>query len=174
MSTKRISTTYDRLRNGDVIVTPERHVVWVDRPEPVLPMEPLPTEEHTVIRVRWKNGATNELTLNAADEWENYGSRIAGVDLQHLITGWEPLAEPLHSDGTVAVIDRAVAQARSETDTGLSHEAFAESYPNEVQWHYDGGFKDGVKTLLARIATEPWAREIDLTKWREEFGVDHG
>ena len=27
------------------------------------------------------------------------------------------------------------------------------------------------KAVLDRIASEPWAREVDLTKWRCEFGV---
>lgn len=28
------------------------------------------------------------------------------------------------------------------------------------------------KAVLDRIASEPWAREVDLSKWRSEFGVE--
>lgn len=50
---------------------------------------------------------------------------------------------------------------------------------NAVGWEPIGAYEvvseprtATAKAVLDRIAAEPWAREVDLAKWRTEFGVE--
>lgn len=105
----------------------------------------LPAEPYTVIKVSWRDErTTNPVLMRFPEEWYNEWGWSDGDDfgtadaLRRDITGYEVLARP-HVQGV-------------PTDTRMSHETFAETYPNEVQFHYDGGYLAGAKAVLERWA----------------------
>lgn len=54
--TQRLSVAYTNLRKGDVVVTPERATVWVDRPTPEEPVPALPPEPFVMFRGHYEDG----------------------------------------------------------------------------------------------------------------------
>jgi hypothetical protein len=128
----------------------------------------LPTAAHSAIRVDWseasgeKDGGERDYWVGEDGLWRPRGTGIGpltAADVHKNIEGFQLLAE-------------AIVPSEPR-DTGMSHESFAQTYPNEVQYHYDGGFLDGVRETLKRW-NEIAGGEGESTREQvaHELGVD--
>lgn len=119
-----------------------REIGWV-REEPV---PPLPSQPWTLIWVVWRDrvmdAAPRALYLNPALDWYDGNQSYTPGVLSRSITSFEVLAWPA---------DRHDAEFERQRDLMLK--------------------RTTAKAVLDRIASEPWARETDLQKWRDEFEV---
>lgn len=104
----------------------------------------LPTEPYTVIRVEW-----DDLHLN---EWP----AVLGLGVGH-DWAWSPIGGP----GLIDVNDLP------KWITGF--EVLSEPRAGAVKRAEESARRLTAKAVLDAIAVEPWAREVDLAKWRLEF-----
>ena len=109
------------------------------------PVPPLPTEPDTLISVYWLH----------------HTARPRRGRLVFNGAAWCAVAP-----GMGAYMPRELA----EIITGF--EVLAEPLPHRWLTHEEEVRRETAKAVLDRIAEEPWAREVDLSKRRREFKVD--